>query len=361
MTAKSIRRRFGAAVMATAAILALSPAYSSALASSGLIVKDAKIEQGRLKVWGTSYKGSSVKLDGIYVAQISGDTFSFNIVYLPSDCIIDLTLIGATGTAKAVVANCGPRGVNPRGAWSNSTTYVENDLVTAEGSSWRAKHNDDANLNRQPWTNPIFWEKFAAKGKDGVDGKDGADGAVGPPGPAGPAGPQGPAGEPGPQGETGEMGPQGPAGATGPQGATGPMGPTGFFSLHPFAGYIGGGPLNNHTEFVFVGPTATVELLAGQKMTGVAALPLAVGYGSPAIVVDIGLCYQLSSAAYPSNFMGDFYLSATVDNASKSQAANGSVSGLAAGTYTVGACIRNYDATEITESDFVNGWVAVHY
>ncbi len=361
MTAKSIRRRFGAAVMASAAILALSPAHSSALASSGLVVKVAKIEQGRLKVWGTSYKGSSVKLDGIYTAQISGDTFSFNIVYLPSDCIIDLTLIGATGTAKAVVANCGPRGVNPKGAWSNSTTYVENDLVTAEGSSWRAKHNDTANLNRQPSSNPTFWEKFAAKGKDGVDGEDGADGAMGPQGPAGPAGPQGPAGDAGPQGEIGEMGPQGPAGATGPQGDTGPMGPTGFFSLHPFAGYIGGGPLNNHTEFVFVGPTATVSLADGQKMTGVAAVPLAVGFSSPTIVVDIGLCYKLSSAAHPSNFVGDYYLSTTVDQYWRSLAANGSVSGLAAGDYTVGACIRNTNSVAITESDFVNGWVAVHY
>jgi hypothetical protein len=59
--------------------------------------------------------------------------------------------------------------------------------------------------------------------------------------------------------------------------------------------------------------------------------------------------------------MGSFYLSATVDNAWRSQAANGSVSGLEAGTYTVGACIRNIKSVAITESDFVNGWVAVHY
>jgi hypothetical protein len=139
------------------------------------------------------------------------------------------------------------------------------------------------------------------------------------------------------------------------------MGPTGFFSMHPFAGYIGGGPLNNHTEFVFVGPTVSVSLLAGQKMTGVAALPLAIGAGQFPIAVDIGLCHKLSSAANPSNFSGGSYVSSTVDQFYRSLAANGSISGLAAGDYAVGACIRNWSSVAINSSDFVNGWVAVHY
>jgi hypothetical protein len=95
-------------------------------------------------------------------------------------------------------------------------------------------------------------------------------------------------------------------------------------------------------------------------MTGVAALPLAIGAGQFPIPVDIGLCYKLSSAANPSNFSGGSYVTSTVDEFYRSLAANGSISGLAAGDYTAGACIRNSSSVAINRSDWVNGWVMVH-
>jgi len=103
-------------------------------------------------------------------------------------------------------------GFNPLGAWNAVTTYHLDDLVTHQGSTWRAKRT---NLNKVPPNRPNDWEKFAAKGNRGATG------------PAGPAGPQGPVGPQGPQGPQGVQGPQGPQGAQGPQGPQGIQGPPG--------------------------------------------------------------------------------------------------------------------------------------
>jgi hypothetical protein len=157
--------------------------------------------------------------------------------------------------------------LTPRGEWSPTTAYVENDLVTSRGSSWRAKranlnkvpgstapstaddweqfaaglnplgpwdavtryHLDDlvihlgsawralrTNRNKVPHNRPDDWEQFAARGTRGPAGADGAQG------PQGPQGIQGEAGPPGPQGAAGPQGPQGPQGLRGPQGPAGP-------------------------------------------------------------------------------------------------------------------------------------------
>jgi hypothetical protein len=172
-----------------------------------------------------------------------------------------------TARAEDVAAQpARPMDVAPKGAWSPTTRYVKDDLVTARGSTWRAKK---ASQNKDPGqTKPSteeFWERFAAgfnplgewsqiaryqpddlvsyKGatwralrtnlnkKPSASSKDwdvfaaaGSDGEVGAEGPVGPTGPQGPAGPEGPQGAEGPAGPQGPQGAEGPQGAQGPQG-----------------------------------------------------------------------------------------------------------------------------------------
>ncbi len=45
--------------------------------------------------------------------------------------------------------------------------------------------------------------------------------------------------------------------------------------------------------------------------------------------------------------------------AGSSTAASASISGLAAGTYTVGFCVQNNGAQAIDSNDYVNGWVIV--
>jgi hypothetical protein len=174
-----------------------------------LTVTDAKVEAGQLIVTGKTPQASQqIGLDGLFtVTSDSSRVFSFQIsTYVPSDCVVTLTAGASTNTA--VVAACG-RGVSPRGAWVSGSPYLTDDLVTFQGSTWRAMSD---NTGKRPDTHPTIWEQFAARGAKGATGA------------TGPAGPQGATGPQGPQGETGLTGPQGPIGPQGPQGAPGVSG-----------------------------------------------------------------------------------------------------------------------------------------
>jgi hypothetical protein len=197
--------------------------FAADAARADITVTTANITAGKLVVTGTSPTGTAVQLDKLTAAPIDAVTraFSYNVVYHPGDCIVDLKLIGATApTVKAVVALCGPWGLRARGAWGSAATYLQNDLVTYLGSTWRAK---STSFNKIPGAtgNAAYWEKFAAKGSRGPTGVTGLQG------PAGPGGPQGLDGPAGPQGPVGADGATGPQGAVGPVGATGPQGPAG--------------------------------------------------------------------------------------------------------------------------------------
>lgn len=199
------------------AVLAASGSTASA---ADILTANPRIENGRLVITGkTNTPGMKVRLDGqaragftVMSGSNPNKAFSFSLIYLPSDCIVTLQKLTGTSTLgpanNFVVADCGARGVSPRGAWSAATNYLTDDLVTSAGSTWRAKRN---NTNKTPAAG-ADWEKFAAVG---------APGAVGPPGPQGIQGIQGPVGE---TGATGLQGATGPQGATGAQGATGPQG-----------------------------------------------------------------------------------------------------------------------------------------
>ncbi len=106
-------------------------------------------------------------------------------------------------------------GFNPLGEWSQIARYQPDDLVGYRGSTWRATRT---NLNKKPSAASRDWDLFAAAGSDGEVGTEGPVGAIGPQGPAGPEGPQGAEGPAGPQGPQGA---EGPAGAVGPQGLPG--------------------------------------------------------------------------------------------------------------------------------------------
>jgi hypothetical protein len=201
-----------ALLVATVAILSTAPAWAA-----GLTISDAKVEGGLLVVTGKSpVINQKVKLDGLFTETSNASrVFTFGISdYLPPDCIVQLT--AGSKTATAVVANCGPKGVSPRGAWNNTDNYIPDDLVTDQGSSWRAKV---ANVAKRPSTHPGNWELFAAKGDRGPKGGKGATGAAGPEGPAGPQGPQGLTGAQGPQGIPGPQGPKGDPGVSGSTGS----------------------------------------------------------------------------------------------------------------------------------------------
>ncbi|WP_304610562.1 hypothetical protein [Oryzibacter oryziterrae] len=226
-------RIFRSPLLAGLALLSAAPAFA------GVTITKSEIAAGKLVVEGTSSSGTTIKLDGRFTANIDGSThkFRFSEIYLPVSCIVKLTLGNTANTAaRAVVANCGPRGLNPRGSWSSTNTYVENDVVTQAGATWRAKATDAVNKNKTPTSSGDFWEKLAAKGNTGATGpagpkgdkgNTGATGPAGPKGDTGATGPIGPQGLPGTDGTPGTPGEQGPRGATGATGLTGPAGPRG--------------------------------------------------------------------------------------------------------------------------------------
>jgi len=136
-----------------------------ARAGSGIVLTEAVIAQGRLKVTGkTKMANTQVTLDGDFTATSNGSRdFAFDILYLPETCRIRLTT--PLGFNNYLVADCGP------------------------------------------------------KGEAGDEGPRGPRGLVGATGPTGPAGPQGDKGDRGPRGFAGPAGPQGPVGPPGPAGS----------------------------------------------------------------------------------------------------------------------------------------------
>jgi hypothetical protein len=136
----------------------------------------------------------------------------------------------------------GPAGLHERSPWHDTTTdYVENDVVTFDGSTWRCAVALCTTGLAPSLLNPE-WEQLAARGDTGPMGPAGDTGPAGPQGPGGAAGAigaQGPQGATGAQGETGATGAQGPVGPTGAKGDKGDKGDTGATGAQGPAGATG--------------------------------------------------------------------------------------------------------------------------
>jgi hypothetical protein len=140
------------------------------------------------------------------------------------------------------------------------------------------------------------------------------------PGPAGPAGPEGPAG---PTGPTGPEGPIGPAGSSGVVSAT----------FNSGLGSNGGGVTSTNN---FIGPTVNVTITSGQKIyvNVDKALGSFVVGGANGLNIYIG--YMLVGGTTPSNYGGGILGLTCLQNTKQIYSINGIISGLPAGTYTVG-------------------------
>jgi hypothetical protein len=314
---------------------------SSAPAFAGIIVSDAKIASGKLVVTGTNSKANTaVTLDGKFtVTSTLTKGFTFNLVYHPDDCVIELTESGSTTRVRAVVADCGPRGVNPKGAWDPTVTYVIDDLVTSLGSSWRAK---TGNINKSPSGSPTVWEKFAAKGDQGQMGPTGTAGAMGPPGPAGATGADGPTG---PQGPTGPAGPEGPAGANA------------VAAIRQIAGFDESAITINPQQggFTFVGPVVTIQN-SYLRVTVSASTSIrtasATGYFEPDI------CYRWPGTTSVNPFAVNRFYAVDVSTMRTAVTATNAL-GFFGGSVDVGFCVRNSGPAAILVSQAVHGWVMV--
>lgn len=203
-----------------------------------------------------------------------------------------------------------------------------------------------------------------ATGPTGPAGVAGATGPMGPAGAAGTTGPVGPAGATGPAGAAGAAGPMGPTGATGPSGINGAVGPTGaagatgVVSTVGFAGLV---PtiLPNAPAFIFVGPTATVTATAaGQHLSGAASAPISLSSGQTVFLY--GLCYQLGAGAVTLVAGAGSYLTGTANGGIHDSFATAASTTLAAaGTYTVGFCVRHTGTVNLNFNDYVNGYVQI--
>jgi hypothetical protein len=82
---------------------------------------------------------------------------------------------------QGVQGDTGPAGagVQWRGEWSSSTTYIQNDAVAYQGSSYISKQN--ANTNHVP-TDTTWWALWVEKGDTGAQGIQGVQGIQGPQG-----------------------------------------------------------------------------------------------------------------------------------------------------------------------------------
>jgi Collagen triple helix repeat (20 copies) len=111
-------------------------------------------------------------------------------------------LLGPQGPAGTNGTNgTNGTGFNFRKLFDASATYVTNDVVTYNGSTYVATAANGLS-NSNPDVNPA-WTLMAQQGAIGPLGPIGLTGPAGAPGPFGPAGPQGPVGPQGPQGQSG--------------------------------------------------------------------------------------------------------------------------------------------------------------
>ncbi len=155
------------------------------VAAAAIRIEQALIDGGDLDVTGSADPGSVVILDGHFEFTADGSgRFAFKLVYRPDTCIVELTS-PTQDAVRAVIAHCGPSGVIPTGPWSNTRIYQTDELVTYDGSTWRALRSVPENRVPGSSASAAFWERFAARGAQGPRGTKGDTGGQGPRGEAG--------------------------------------------------------------------------------------------------------------------------------------------------------------------------------
>ena len=128
-------------------------------------------------------------------------------------------LVGAKGDPGRDGAN--GTSILWRGGWDATVSYLANDAVALNGSSYLAIAPSQG---WSPVDSQSYWQPLAVKGDKGDPGSVGSQGIQGFAGNVGPVGPQGFMGATGLKGDLGPVGPQGPKGDLGGYGPIGPQG-----------------------------------------------------------------------------------------------------------------------------------------
>ncbi|MBS2027165.1 MAG: collagen-like protein [Deltaproteobacteria bacterium] len=181
-----------------------------------------------------------------------------------------------------------------------------------------------------------------AQGAQGPAGPTGPQGAQGAQGAAGPAGAQGPAGAAGPQGAQGVAGPAGPTGATGatgPAGAKGATGAAGVAITTNAQGFVFNAPgsaLPADTTYRMLAASVSVTIAAGQNILVTSVANLGSTASGGATSLDIDICYVSGTTLFTSG--GGLFGERVAQNTRLPFSLTSVLSGLAAGTYSVGLC-----------------------
>jgi hypothetical protein len=190
-----------------------SPVLSATLVAA--TVTKAEIDGGALIVEGSLTPWATLQLDEAFNVQADATgKFRYRLAYVPSDCVVVVQQLLNTSSVVpprrfAAVSGCAVSATKWRGPWAGSTRYQIGDLVTREGSTFRAR---TVNIGKVPTASSDDWAVLAAKGQAGLRGETGPRGPQGLPGATGQQGPAGPAGQAGQNGQPGPQGQQGPAG-----------------------------------------------------------------------------------------------------------------------------------------------------
>lgn len=127
--------------------------------------------------------------------------------------------------------------------------------------------------------------------------------------------------------------------------------------FHPIGGQvasIAGGA----GAFEFVGPTASVTVASTQtRVAGVVSAVL--GTVSGTTTARVSLCFQLVSGGAINDLSVSHYLEPSFGPTRATYTASAARSGLPAGTYNMGLCIRNLFATAIDNNNWMQGWFQV--
>jgi hypothetical protein len=158
--------------------------------------------------------------------------------------------------------------------------------------------------------------------------------------------------------KTGPAGPTGTAGQTGPTGPAGQTGPTGLITIGNWSGFIRTIPART-TEFVFAGPTTTLKTNATQTITasGVAALgttdQLEKGVSGTPEEFNVSICRQpaVGGAITVLDGNNDRDFEGVIATSNRIPYAI-SMSGLpGAGSWNIGMCVENPNATDLDNND----------
>jgi hypothetical protein len=199
------------------------------------------------------------------------------------------------------------KGWRYRGTWAATVAYAVNDVAVQSGSSYFAKR---ASTNAPPASNTAFWGLLAPRGAAG------------------------------------------PAGATGATGATGPTGPTGLTGAQGVQGLSGTQNLVTHWDFSppfvdgggkhFLSATATVTVPAGAKVLVMTTQTFGSTTTSSGMNIYPGYRLQGETGV---TVIGEGMWGLAVPGGTRVPfSIQGSVAGLAAGTYEFGMVGTVYNA-----------------